>query len=74
MALPPRLPLLSLSHLSVPAALGDVAPAADADAAQAGGGAPEGPLPLPQHQAGQQPGLGLPPPGPRLQPVSSARG
>lgn len=74
-----RITAVPLAHLfpspplSIPASVGDAAPATAADAVAAGGGAAEGPLPLPQHQAGQQPGLGLPAPGPRLQPVSSAR-
>lgn len=54
---------------SVPASLCDAASAPAADPAEAGCGAAERALPLPQHQTGQWPGLCVPPPGPRLQPV-----
>lgn len=66
-------PLLpsSVCPCSLPAALCDAAPSAAADPAEASGGAAEGPLPLSQHKAGQQPGLGLSPPRSRLQQVGS---
>lgn len=64
-------PSLCVCPCSLPAALCDAAPSAAADPAEASGGAAEGPLPLSQHKAGQQPGLGLSPPRSRLQQVGS---
>lgn len=63
----------SFSPRSLPATICDAAPTAAADPAAAGGGAAEGPLPLPQHQAGQQPGLGVPAPRSRLQQVGATQ-
>lgn len=68
---PPTHPPLCVCPCSLPAALCDAAPSAAADPAEASGGAAEGPLPLSQHEAGQQPGLGLSPPRSRLQQVGS---
>lgn len=61
-----------ISLCSVPATFCDAAPSEDADAAAASCGAAEGPLPLSQHKAGQQSGLGLSPPRSCLQQVCTA--
>ena len=56
---------------SIPAPVRDAATSQAADSAATGGGATARALPLPQHQAGQRPGLCLSPIGPRLQQVKT---